>query len=73
MLSIYPVDWLAVDSISALLATYPDANVLEVVSVNGWGTLFWEVTLSPAQLLEVQANKQVRLPYHVCVITMSFS
>ena len=49
------------DSISALLASYPDANELHVVSVSGWGTLFWEATLSLVQLQEVNANKTSKI------------
>ena len=61
--AIYPEDGLIVDSISALLASYPDAGIDKHVSVNGWGVLYWQATLSLAQLHEVKANKQVR--YHV--------
>lgn len=54
-----PSDGLSTDSISALLASYPDADVAEHVSINGWGMLYWRATLSPVQWQEVISHKQV--------------
>ena len=57
---IFPVDNFKINSISALLASYPNANVQEHVSVSGWGMMYWDATLSPVQYQEVAAHKQVR-------------
>jgi hypothetical protein len=58
--AIFPVDNFKTDSILALLASYPNANVQEHVSVSGWGIMYWDATLSPVQYQEVAAHKQVR-------------
>lgn len=57
---IFPVDNFKTDSIAALLASYPNANIVEHVSVSGWGLMYWDATLSPVQYQEVVAHKQVR-------------
>jgi hypothetical protein len=57
---IYPLDGHNIDSISSLLASYPpSANIIEHISVSGWGMMYWVATLSPAQAQEVSLNKQV--------------
>ncbi|PVH71276.1 hypothetical protein DL98DRAFT_597069 [Cadophora sp. DSE1049] len=56
---IYPVDAFKLDSISALLASFPNANVVEHVSVSGWGMMYWEAQLTSDQLQEVKSHQQV--------------
>ncbi|PVH73505.1 hypothetical protein DL98DRAFT_519919 [Cadophora sp. DSE1049] len=57
---IYPFDGHNIDSISSLLASYPpSANIIPHISVSGWGMMYWEATISPAQAQEISLNKQV--------------
>lgn len=57
---VYPHDGHTIDAALALLATYPpSAKIIPHVSVSGWGMMYWEATLSPAQAREVSSNKDV--------------
>lgn len=56
---IFPVDPLSTDSISVLLATYPNAKVVERVSASGWGMLYWEATLLPNEIQELWSHQAV--------------
>ena len=57
--AIFPVDNFDIDDISAILATLPNANVVEHISVSGWGMLYWTADLTPAQWGVVVVQKQV--------------
>lgn len=56
---VWPVDGTDIDVLSALLASYPDANVVEHISLNGWGMLYWEADLTTAQMVDVSCLLQV--------------
>jgi hypothetical protein len=56
---IVPVDGLDVDDLSALLASFPNANVVPHVSLNGFGMMYWTADLTPTQWKQVTQNKQV--------------
>lgn len=59
---IYPLDGHDIDSISSLLVSYPPStNIIEHISVSGWGMMYWVATLSPTQVQEISLNKQVSL------------
>ena len=56
---IWPVNGLEVDSLSALLKTLPDINLVEHVSRNGYGMIYWTAFLTLAQAAKVAENNQV--------------
>ena len=47
--AIYPLDGFSIDSISSLLASYPNAHTVEHVSVSGWGIMYWVATCQSIQ------------------------
>jgi hypothetical protein len=70
---IWPYNGLNVDSLSALLASFPNANVVPHVSLNGWGILAWTADLTPSQWKQVTQNKEVgraSSPLSYTVVTM---
>jgi hypothetical protein len=56
---IWPYDGLNIDSLSSLLASFPNANVVPHESLNGLGMLFWTADLTPSQWKQVTQDKQV--------------
>lgn len=56
---VYPVDGTNVDSLSELLASFPNANLEPHVSLNGWGILYWKADLTPSQVTQVTQNNEV--------------
>jgi hypothetical protein len=56
---IFPVDPFDVDSLSALLASIPNANVVPHESISGFGMMYWTADLTPSQWKQVTQNKQV--------------
>jgi hypothetical protein len=56
---IVPADGLDVDDLSALLQSFPNANVVPHVSLNGFGIMYWTADLTPSQWKQVTQSKQV--------------
>lgn len=56
---IYPRDGNDVDTLSELLATFPNANLATYNSLNDYGVLYWTATLTASQWIKVTQNKQV--------------
>jgi hypothetical protein len=57
--TIYPRDPFDIADISALLASFPLANVVPHDSISGWGMLYWTAELTLDQVAMVRGNKQV--------------
>ncbi|RDW89657.1 hypothetical protein BP6252_01689 [Coleophoma cylindrospora] len=64
---IWPVNGLEVDTINALLATFPLAVPEEHVSVNGDGTMYWTAYLSMLQEIQVTELKECFSVVPMCV------
>jgi hypothetical protein len=60
---IYPYSGLDIDTLSELLASFPNANLEPHESLNPeWGMLYWLASLTASQWLKVTQNKQVGNP-----------
>lgn len=70
---VYPQDGLKVDLIQALLDSYPATNVVEEVSLNGHGVMFWEASLTMPQVLELTLLQQVCLYLTVISLSTNFA
>jgi hypothetical protein len=57
---VYPYIGTDIDTLSELLASFPNANLEPHESPNpGWGMLYWLATLNPSEWKQVSQNKQV--------------